>query len=92
VPTTSLLVDQNFVYGGQSDLAVTKPPQTPAVVKVVETDEEKVAKKKKKAEDAEKARVKELGDNLLAINRFVCILFVFSMLVMNLVLWAYLGS
>jgi hypothetical protein len=68
-----------------------KLPLNPAVVKE-ETDEEKAAKKKKKAEDAEKARVKELGENLLAINRFVCSIFVFSMLVMNLVLWNFLAN
>ena len=58
----------------------------------IETEEEKAAKKKKATEDAEKARVKELNANLLAINRFLCSLFVFCMLVMNLVLWCYLGS
>jgi uncharacterized membrane protein len=70
---------------------VIKPVQKPAEVKV-ETAEEKAAKKKKATEDAEKARVKELNANMLAINRFLAMVFVFSMFLMNLVLWSYLGS
>jgi hypothetical protein len=84
------VIDHSFIYGGQGAPA-TESSQNVVVAKV-QTSDEKAASIKKTAEDVEKARIKELNANMLAINRFLCSLFVFTMFLMNLVLWVYLGS